>query len=176
MEQAPGPDLVGEAQAGDEAAFEALLRPLMEPACRLASGMLHDHHAAEDAVQEAAVKAWKKLGDLRGADMRPWFFGIVANQCRTRRRERWWTVLKQAVPARPQESQDDRVVQGADLRRAMRRLDGAHRLVLVLYFYLDLPLQDIATITGASAAAVKGRLYRAIHRLKPHLEVPEVPV
>jgi DNA-directed RNA polymerase specialized sigma24 family protein len=50
----PRNDLVGEARAGDEAAFEEVLRPLIEPALRLACGMLQDPQAAEDAVQEAA--------------------------------------------------------------------------------------------------------------------------
>jgi len=170
----PRNDLVGEAKAGDEAAFEQLLRPLIEPALRLACGMLQDPKAAEDAVQEAAVKAWIKLRDLRGAQMRPWFLGIVANECRSIRRGRWWSVLKQATPARSQESAAERAVQGIDLRRAIRHLSHAQRVVLLLYFYLDMPLDEIAETTGASAAAVKGRLYRAIHQLRPGLEIPEI--
>jgi len=171
--EVPRNDLVREAKAGDEAAFEGLLRPLIEPAHRLASGMLRDPQAAEDAVQEAAVKAWRKLRDLRGAQMRPWFLGIVANECRSIRRGRWWSVLKQATPSQSQESADERAVQAVDLRRAIRRLRHAQRLVLILYFYLDMPFEEIAETTGASAAAVKGRLYRAIHQLRPGLEIPE---
>jgi DNA-directed RNA polymerase specialized sigma24 family protein len=61
---------------GDTAAFEILLEPLLEPGYRLAGRMLHDHQAAQDAVQEAAVKAWRKLRQLReGSEMRPWFLG-----------------------------------------------------------------------------------------------------
>lgn len=169
----PRRDLVREAKAGDEAAFEALLRPLIEPAYGLACGMLQDPQAAEDAVQEAAVRAWKKLGDLRGTRMRPWFLSIVANQCRTIRRGRWWSVLKQSVPVPREESGDERVVEGVDLRRAIRRLSDAQRLVVILYFYLDLSFEEIAETVGASVAAVKGRLYRAIRQLRPDLEVRE---
>ncbi len=172
--EVPHNDLVREAKAGDEAAFESLLRPLIEPAHRLACGMLQDPQAAEDAVQEAAVKAWTKLRDLRGAQMRPWFLGIVANECRSIRRGRWWSVLKQARPAASQESADEGAVQGVDLRRAIRHLSHAQRFVLILYFYLDMPLNEIAETTGASAAAVKGRLYRALHQLRPGLEIPEI--
>jgi len=54
--------------------FEFLLEPVLEPGFRLACGMLHDPQAAEDAVQEAAFKAWRKLGQLRpGQSLRPWF-------------------------------------------------------------------------------------------------------
>lgn len=85
--------LVQEAKSGDTTAFEILLDPLLESGYRLACGMLHDHYAAEDAVQEAALKAWRKLRQLRdGTEMRPWFLGIVANECRSTRRSRWWSL------------------------------------------------------------------------------------
>src|SRR6202011_1062180 len=95
MEHAADPDLVRDAKRGDEAAFTSLLRPLLEPAYRLAVRVLHDRQLAVDAVQEAAVKAWRKIPQLReGSAMRPCFLGIVANQCRPTRRSRWWSVLK----------------------------------------------------------------------------------
>ena len=66
------PDLVTDAKAGDEAAFGQLLAPLIEPAYRFACGMLHDRQAAEDAVQEASLLAWRKLSRLHdGTEMRP---------------------------------------------------------------------------------------------------------
>src|SRR5438093_6069540 len=87
--------LVQAAKQGDKVAFMSLLEPSLEPGYRLACGMLHDSQAAEDAVQEAAFKAWRRLGQLReGHELRPWFLGIVANECRTVRRSRWWSVLK----------------------------------------------------------------------------------
>jgi RNA polymerase sigma-70 factor (ECF subfamily) len=175
MEHAADPDLVRDATRGDEAAFTALLRPLLEPAYRLAAGMLQDRPLAEDAVQEAAVKAWRKIHQLReGTEMRPWFLGIVANECRTTRRSRWWGVLKGDAQQRGGETPDDAAVRGIDLRNALKRLHPAQRLVLVLYFYLDLPLDEIATITGASFAAVRGRLYRGIRELKADFPITEV--
>jgi RNA polymerase sigma-70 factor (ECF subfamily) len=75
--------LLEAAKQGDDNAFEILLQPLLEPGYRLAGGMLQDHQAAQDAVQEAAFKAWRKLRQLRdGSEVRPWFLGIVANECR----------------------------------------------------------------------------------------------
>src|SRR5207245_2590229 len=83
MEHAADPDLVRDAKRGDEAAFTSLLRPLLEPAYRLAAGMLQDRHLAEDAVQEAAVNAWRKINQLReGTEMRPWFLGIAGDEWR----------------------------------------------------------------------------------------------
>src|SRR5438270_11944842 len=69
------------AVAGDEAAFDSLLRPLVEPALRLALSMLGDRRAAEDATQEALTRAWRKPAQLRpGMPGRPWVFAIVAHQ------------------------------------------------------------------------------------------------
>src|SRR5256886_6382755 len=75
----------------DNRTFEELLSTVLDPAFRLAMTMLNDRTAAEDAAQEAAVKAWRSFGRFRaGAEMRPWFLTIVANECRTARRSRWW--------------------------------------------------------------------------------------
>jgi DNA-directed RNA polymerase specialized sigma24 family protein len=82
--------LFEQAVAGDEAAFEALIGPLVEPALRLAQSMLGDRWEAEDATQEAITRAWRKLGQLRpGMPLRPWFLAIVVNQRRNVRRTRW---------------------------------------------------------------------------------------
>lgn len=175
MEHAADPDLVRDARRGDEAAFTSLLRPLLEPAYRLAAGMLHDPQLAEDAVQEAAVKSWRKIHQLReGTEMRPWFLGIVANECRTTRRSRWWSALKIDVERHSTEAPDDTAVRRIDLRSALKRLGPQQRLVVVLYFYLDLPLEEIATIAGASFAAVRGRLYRGIRELRADFPITEV--
>jgi RNA polymerase sigma-70 factor (ECF subfamily) len=164
--------LVHAAKQGDESAFEVLLEPLLGQGYRLACAMLHDHHAAEDAVQEAAFKAWLKVAQLReGAEMRPWFLGIVANQCRSTRRSRWWDVLRTDDPERAEESPVDAVLEGLELRRALRSMDPDKRLVLVLHWYLDLPLQEIAVVAGTSVHAAESRLLRATQELKRRMEV-----
>ena len=174
MEHAADADLVRDARRGDEAAFTSLLRPLLEPAYRLAAGMLQDRQLAEDAVQEAAVNAWRKLNQLReGTPMRPWFLGIVANECRTTRRSRWGSVLKIDAGRPGAEGPDETAVRGLDLRNALKRLRPQQRLVVVLYFYLDLPLEEIAAITSASLAAVRQRLYRGIRALKADYTISE---
>ena len=94
-------DLVQSATAGDGAAFADLLRPEYRTALRLACGLLQDVDEAEDAVQEAAFTAWRRIGNLReGSSLRPWFLGIVANQCRSVKRSRWWSVTKACGRAR----------------------------------------------------------------------------
>src|ERR1700674_4052413 len=128
-------NFIESAKQGDGAAFEVLLEPLLGPAYRLACGLLHDHQAAEDAVQEAAFNAWRKLPQLReGSEMRPWFFAIVANECRSARRSRWWSVIRAVVPEPISEPADDAIVAGVELRQALRAIAVDKRLVLVLHW------------------------------------------
>jgi RNA polymerase sigma-70 factor (ECF subfamily) len=163
------------AKDGSLVDFEVLLEPVLEPGFRLACGMLHDPQAAEDAVQEAAFKAWRKLGQLRpGQGLRPWFLGIVANECRTMRRSRWWSVVKWATFEQPTDTASDSLITGMELRRALRALDEDKRLVLVLHWYLDLPLEEISIITHCSIHAAESRLHRGMHELRRRMEARNV--
>jgi RNA polymerase sigma factor (sigma-70 family) len=163
--------LVQAAKEGDESAFELLLEPVLGQAHRLACVMLHDRTAAEDAVQEAAFRAWQKLAQLRdSSDMRAWFLAIVANQCRTMTRSRWWSVVRAETPENAAGSPDDALLEGLELRKALRSMDEAKRLILVLHWYLDLPLEEIAAVTGTSVHAAESRLLRATHELKRRME------
>jgi RNA polymerase sigma-70 factor, ECF subfamily len=162
-------DLVMRAKAGDRFAFDELVGPLIDQAFRLAFGMLHDREAAEDAVQEAAMRSWRKLGNLRpGTPMRPWFLAIVANQCRTTLRGRWWSVLRLEGPLGSAGGAfEDRIVRGEDVRAALRRLAPDQREVVVLHYYLDLPLHEVAAIAGVPVGTVKSRLNRGLAAIRP---------
>jgi RNA polymerase sigma-70 factor (ECF subfamily) len=163
------PPLYEQARTGDEAAFEALIGPLIEPALRLAHSMLGDRWEAEDATQEAVTRAWRKLGQLRpGMPVRPWFLAIVINQCRNTRRTRWFSTARIAEVfqgSRPDHAEIERV----DVARALARLPSSDRQALFLHFYLDLPMEEVALALGISPSAAKGRIYRACHRLRPDL-------
>jgi DNA-directed RNA polymerase specialized sigma24 family protein len=84
---APDQSLIERARSGDQAAFQALIGPLIDPGYQLAVAMLRQREAAEDAVQ-ATIRAWRKFGQVRDVttSLRPWFPAIVANECRTLRR------------------------------------------------------------------------------------------
>jgi RNA polymerase sigma-70 factor, ECF subfamily len=156
-----------------ERSFTDLLAPLVQPAYRLACAMLHDSSSAEDIVQDASLIAWRKLGKLDDRTrLRSWFLGIVANECRNARRKSWvrWLGLPIGITVA---SSEEYLVKRADLRKAMLQLAHEDRLVVVLYFYLDMPVADIAAVVGTSADAARARLYRAIHRLRPGLAIEE---
>jgi len=168
------PQLMVSAAAGDANSFASLLDPLLDPAYRLASVMLADRGAAEDAVQEASIKAWRKLRQLRGdaGSLRSWFLSIVANECRMMRRQRWWGVLKMAEIEKPSNTEVETAP--SDLHRALLRLSPEERLPLVLHFYLDLRLEEVARTLRVSPSAAKSRIYRAARRLRSDLTLEEV--
>jgi RNA polymerase sigma-70 factor (ECF subfamily) len=156
---------------GDAGAFEAALAPMIDRGYRLATAMLHDPVAAQDAVQEASIKAWRKLDRLReGAELGPWFLGIVANECRSTLRSRWRRSVGplDAANLLAAGGAGD-VEQAQDVLQALRRLRHRDRLVVALHYWLDLPIEEVAQVIGASPAATKARLYRAVDRLRAHL-------
>lgn len=165
-----------EARAGDAAAYEALLAPLLDPAYRLATVVLGDRAEAEDVVQEAALKAWTRLHQFRGqATFRAWFLGIVMNECRMLRRRPFWSALRLESPVVAQHtSAEDLAIARTDLARAVAGLDLEDRSALFVHFYLDLPLEESARLLGLSLGAAKSRIYRAARRLRPGVQPEEV--
>jgi RNA polymerase sigma-70 factor, ECF subfamily len=148
--------------AGDETAFELLFGPLIEPGLRLAYSMLGDRGEAEDATQEASIRAWRKINQLRtGASVRAWFLAIVANQCR-------FHVIRIGTVSRASRLVEPDV-EHLDIERGLARLPERDREALFLHFYLDLPIEEVAAVMKLSAAAAKARVYRACHRLRPGL-------
>lgn len=175
----PGEDqaLVARAKAGDHAAFEQLLAPAVRPAMRLAYAMLTNTSEAEDAFQEAALRAWKRLGNLRdGSRFQPWFIGIVANQCREVRRGRWWQVVRIPDLRVDRPLDEGAWLEGDDLRQALGRLPDGERTAILLHFHVDMPLKDVATALGMSVPGVKTRINRALKRLRPAMKTSEVRV
>lgn len=158
-----------------EESFSDLFGPLVQPGYRLACALLHDSQLAEDVVQEASLIAWRKIKRLEDPSRaRAWFLGIVANECRNARRRRWWNGVRFGLPTNLSvASGEDRWATDADVREALRKLSHKDRLIVSLFFYLDMPIDDVAAITGISVDAARKRLYRAIHRLRPELDVEE---
>ncbi len=150
--------------------FDTLIGPFIEPGYRLAVTLLLDPDEARDAVQEAAIKAWRSLSGLRDpTQARAWFLSIVANQCRSTRRRHWWSKGRSPLGETPVDPKDESVVQSLDLARGIRRLAPDDRAILQLRFYMDLPLDEIGRVLGISSGAAKSRVYRAARRLRSEL-------
>ncbi len=148
--------------------FDTLVGPHLDAGYRTALAILRQPDEAHDAVQEAALKAWRNLGRLHAeTSARAWFLAIVANQCRSMRRTRWWSVIRLS---HIESVQTDPETSTTDLERALSRLPVDDRLALFLHFYLDLPFEEVGTVLGLSPAGAKTRVYRAAKKLRPDLE------
>jgi RNA polymerase sigma-70 factor (ECF subfamily) len=162
--------MVATADRERAADFDALVGPHLEAGYRTALAILRNPDEAHDAVQEAAFKAWRRIGQLHSAgSARAWFLAIVANQCRSTRRTRWWSVVR--LPVVEREPDEALSLDSPDLDRALAKLPEEDRLALFLHFYLDLPLEEVGAVLGLSAAGAKTRIYRAAKRLRPELEM-----
>jgi RNA polymerase sigma-70 factor (ECF subfamily) len=155
--------------------FDGLIGPFIEPGYRLAVTLLLDPDEARDAVQEAAIKAWRSFGRLREPEhARAWFLSIVANQCRTTMRRHWWMFGRNRLPATATAWTDDSLVSSLDVAAGMNRLAPEDRAILHMHFYMDLPLEEVGRVLGISTGAARSRVYRAAKRLRPELTEEEL--
>jgi RNA polymerase sigma-70 factor, ECF subfamily len=168
-------------------AFARLVdRPALDRAYRYATLVLGSRSDAEDATHDAALTAWRRFGDLRDRDrFDAWFGKILVNACRDQLRARRRTPLSldaepSAEPGRsirnPRVTADETnaIAVRDSLATALRTLSPDHREVVVLRFYLDLTVDEIAARTGARPGTVKSRLHHALRNLRmaaqPELE------
>jgi RNA polymerase sigma-70 factor, ECF subfamily len=159
------------ARAIDTQFAEALAGEL-SGAYRLAGYMLADAIDAQDAVQEASVRAWRSWAKLREPDkFHSWFNQILVNVCRTRLRKK---SRQRTIDV------DDMDLEGSDpfraalardtIGRAISSLSTELRLVIVLRYWGDLPLADIADRLGIPIGTVKSRHHAALATLRRRIE------
>ena len=163
----------------DARRFETLVLPWLDAAFNLARWLLRDEAAAEDVVQDAALRALRHLDALRG-EARPWFLAIVRNACfdhvqaRRGRREQggWDDEALEALQWQSGRAEPDAAaaLQGsrerAQIDAAIRSLAPALREVVVLREIEGLDYAEIAQIAGLPIGTVMSRLSRARSRLR----------
>lgn len=158
--------------------FLGAARPGLDRAYRLAGLLLGNATEAEDAVQDALVTAWQAFGELREpAKFGGWFDRIVANGCRDRlRRRNTVRFIPIAADFDPAGRDPFQVFLERDaLLTGLDRLTPDERVVVVLRFWADLPLDEIADRLDWPLGTVKSRLHRALGRLREHLDRTETP-
>jgi RNA polymerase sigma factor (sigma-70 family) len=170
-EQTEG-ELVALARRGDGDAYASLVRAHSDIAFRTAMLITQDAAEAEEAAQDAFVKAWRALGRFReGEPWRPWLLTIVANEARNRRRSagRRQALALRLVPHGEAGSAEATVLAGetrATLLAAMARLRDDDRLVLGCRYLLELSEAETAAALGVKHGTVKSRTSRALERLR----------
>jgi RNA polymerase sigma-70 factor, ECF subfamily len=159
---------IGAAATGEEAVRSLLLSGL-DGAYRLATCILRDNAAAEDAVQEAALRAWSMRRGLRDPGRaEAWFARIVVNTCRAElaRRSRRPIVAEVDVAVGRDETPDLR----DEVGRALARLTADEQVVLAMRYGRDLTVPQIAAQSGLREGTVKSRLHSAQEHLRAALE------
>ncbi len=166
-------ELVALARDGDGDAYASLVRAHSDIAFRTAMLITQDAAEAEEAAQDAFVKAWRALGRFRaGEPLRPWLLKIVANEARNRRRSagrRSALALRAARPAGEEGSAEAAAIAGetrAELLGALSRLRDEDRLVLGCRYLLELSEAETAAALGVRPGTVKSRTSRALARLR----------
>ncbi len=171
-------ELVRRAIEGDHDAFSSLVDASVDRLYRVATLILRDSDRAQDAVQEALVSAWKDVRALRDPDAwDAWLHRITVWACyraarkEQRRKEVELTVVPD--PRRTVTSDSAATLANRDLvERQLNDLPIDHRSVVVLRFYLDLPLDEVADILDIPIGTVKSRLHRALASLRDAMAEP----
>ncbi|MGA2837105.1 MAG: RNA polymerase sigma factor [Acidimicrobiales bacterium] len=154
--------------------IEAWLEEGYVTSFRTACLILGNRADAEEAVQEAFLRAWRFRTSLApGSDVRPWLYRVVVNTCNSK--------LRSEIPHRDRRTGDGdldglsaagdgsaQVEQSGDIVRALQSLPLHLRVVVVLRYYADLTEREIATAIGRRPGTVKSRLHEARRLLAVH--------
>lgn len=162
--------------------FAPLVTPQTDVMARVAAAIVGIADA-EDAAQEALMRAWRAWPSLREPDAaRAWLMQITVNVCRTWRTRRQGLRLAVedrldtaalSLPPDPTTLGAAEHVAALDLRHALGALDDDMRLVVALRFYASMDSTEIGELLGTSPATIRGRLRRALLRLRQTLDAPD---
>jgi len=176
-DEATDGEVVRAVLAGNVERYAVLVGRYRDRYARYAARMLGSRDAAEDAVQDALVRAFDHLADCRDPDkFAGWLFLILRNRCfaERRRRTREGRSLELADEAFAAPDRPDGNVEQAESARALEQalghLTSQQRDVFVLKHVEGLPYDEIAQLTGATVASLKMRMHRAYDRLRELLK------
>jgi RNA polymerase sigma-70 factor (ECF subfamily) len=168
-------ELVVRAQDGDHEAFARIAATSIANLDSIARLILRDDEAASDAVQDALIAAWRGIRGLRDPDrIEAWLYRLTVRACQDRaRRDRRRRVLEIHLPSPGGTSGTDPetvAVINDLLERGLSRLSAEQRAALVLTYYVDLPLADVAAVLGIPLGTLKSRLHRSLAALRAAVE------
>jgi RNA polymerase sigma-70 factor (ECF subfamily) len=171
--------VVRQVLAGDVEAFRLLVARHQERLGRFAMRMLGHREEAEEALQDAFVRAYRSLSQCRDPErFEAWLFHILANRCRTRgtrrsRHEATFVADQGAAEPVADVSATDRMAWGEEIDRALARLEPDAREAFLLRHVEDMSYEEMAALTGAGISALKMRVKRACERLRRLLQEAE---
>jgi RNA polymerase sigma factor (sigma-70 family) len=162
--------LVERAQRGDHDAFSELARAAVVRLDRAARLVLRDAEFARDAVQEALIRAWRDLPGLREPDrFDAWLHRLTINACldQARRRRRRPIEVEMTLIHHPAVTDTAGALADRDIvEGVLRHLGERERAIVVLHYFLGMPLTDVAASLGLPVGTVKSRLHRALGEMR----------
>jgi RNA polymerase sigma-70 factor (ECF subfamily) len=167
-------DLVVRAMTGDHEAFSELVRLRIDRLFAIARLILSDSQRAEDATQEALVTAWRDLAALRDPDrFDAWLRRLLVRECyrhaRLERRRR--RIEIQVYPIdRGTPDVTSELVSRVEIDALLARLTPDQRALIVMHFYVGLPLPETALALGLPVGTAKSRLHRTLQQMRATLE------
>jgi RNA polymerase sigma-70 factor (ECF subfamily) len=166
--------MVERAREGDHDAFAELARAAVVRLDSAARLILRDPELARDAVQEGLIRAWRDLQKLRDPDrFDAWLYRLTVNACVDLARLRRRRVIEVELTPLHQPALPDSSVAHADRQlvdQVLRELDEQGRAIVVLHYYLGLPLTDVAATLSIPLGTVKSRLHRALVAMRVAIE------
>ncbi|MCC3386960.1 sigma-70 family RNA polymerase sigma factor [Enterocloster citroniae] len=146
---------------------ERILTDNYEKYYRLAYSYMRNEDDALDVVQESAYRAIRDCGKVKNKDyLSTWIYRIVVNTALDLLRKKKKETLTEELPEIPVEDQ----YQETELRTILNQLDHKSKTIIILRYFEDLKLEDIADILGDNLNTVKARLYRSLKKLRLNLE------
>jgi RNA polymerase sigma-70 factor (ECF subfamily) len=168
--------LVERARRGDHEAFEAIVGDSIDRLFALATLMIRDRTLAEDAVQDAYARAWRDLPGLKDPQrLDAWLSRLTVNATYDLLRRR--KHVRRALPleAMPHTtSEQPGPVDRLDLAEAYGRLPPEQRAIVILHYYLGLPLDEIARTLAIPPGTVRSRLHAALRSMRSWLGTADV--
>lgn len=166
--------LVERAREGDHDAFAAVAGAALARLDAAARLILRDRELARDAVQEALIRAWRDLPGLRDPDrFNAWLYRLTTHACldlarRRRRRVHEVELTPLAEPFSGDVPSD--VAERELLDEALRRLEPEWRAVVVLHYFIGMPLPEVASELRIPLGTAKSRLHRSLGVMRTTLE------
>jgi RNA polymerase sigma-70 factor (ECF subfamily) len=170
--------LVEQAKRGDREAFQVLAFGVSDRLFGVAHRMLRDFDAAGDALQGALMRIWRDLPSLRDPDrFEAWAYRVLIHACQDQLRSsrRAAPVLRAVQPEGIADDPATAVGDREEVERAFRRLNADQRAVIVLQYYRDLSLPEIAEVLQVPIGTVRSRAHYAKQVLRAAIEADSRP-
>jgi RNA polymerase sigma factor (sigma-70 family) len=190
MDQITDAELVAKVRLGDKEAFGLLVERYQQMVRHIAKKMIADEWVACELAQESILQAYLSLDHLRDASrFKSWLYGVTLNICRSYLHDQKVDVLslesimggvhRDSVANSDHTIDPHTIAEAHDLHRlvleAIDELSARDKEVTLLFYYEQLTLQEIASYSGVSVGAIKGRLHRARKQLQNRLSIVSVP-